>query len=289
MRWTSSWLSHDAKWLPSRPPSIDQSLLEAAFSKACTQLNAEPLGTRRRGFRGKSVGSRVRLPDTSESWLKVSGARLEWQRWLRHGELSAPSIEGVPKPSIAGKIEWRDEDISWQALQFTVAPSPIISETPWLTTTVQIEDSWLAELERTVARLAELPLSRWSMHPGYVARVIAQRFGRRAPHVVDEWRTAHGDLHWANLTAPDLALLDWELWGAAPRGYDAAKLLSFSVGDPEMFQRIEATFAEDLNTSSGIVARLYAFAQRLQGIETGDHDPRVYRPIEREAKRLLRL
>jgi hypothetical protein len=289
VHWAAFWLSPDTEWLPAGPPSISQQQLEAAFSKACTQLNAVPLGVRRRGYRGKSVGSRVRLQDASESWLKVSGAQFAWQEWPRHGELSAPSIEGVSRPSITAKIEWRDEDVSWQALQFTIAPSPTISETPWLPPTVQIEESWLAEIKRTVDRLAALPVSRWNLHPGRVAKVIAERYGRRAPHVVDEWRTAHGDLHWANLTAPDLVLLDWEFWGTAPRGFDAATLLSFSFSNSELFQRIEATFAEDLDTSSGIVARLFAFAQRLQRIEAGDHDPREYRSIEREAKRLLRL
>jgi hypothetical protein len=229
------------------------------------------------------------MQDASERWLKVSGAEFDWQQWARNGELSAPSIQGVPRPSITAKLEWRDEDISWLALQFTITPCPTISKTPWLTSKVRIEESWLAELKRTVDRLAELPLSRWHLHPGRVAREIAQRFGNRAPHVVDEWRTAHGDLHWANLTAPDLALLDWEFWGTAPRGFDAAKLLSFSSSDPELFQRIETTFAEDLETSSGIVARLYSFAQRLNAIDASQHDPREYRPIEIQAKRLLRL
>ncbi len=45
-------------------------------------------------------------------------------------------------------------------------------------------------------------------------------------HHPDEitFSTAHGDLHWANLTGPTLTLVDWEGWGSAPVGYDAANL-----------------------------------------------------------------
>ena len=39
---------------------------------------------------------------------------------------------------------------------------------------------------------------------------------------VGEWQTVHGDFHWANLTRDPLQILDWEGWGAAPVGYDAA-------------------------------------------------------------------
>lgn len=127
------------------------------------------------------------------------------------------------------------------------------------------------------------------MHPGRVACVIGQRFGRKAPYDIDEWWSAHGDLTRGNVTARHLTLLDWEFWGAAPRGYDAATLLSLSFGDPALFRRIEATFAADLETPSGIVARLYRYALRLDNIEAGVRNPREHQAIEAEARRLLRL
>ncbi|MFI5800717.1 hypothetical protein [Streptomyces sp. NPDC051677] len=42
------------------------------------------------------------------------------------------------------------------------------------------------------------------------------------------WTTAHADVHWANLTSP-LRLLDWEAWGRAPEGFDAATLYAYSL------------------------------------------------------------
>ncbi|BDH12978.1 hypothetical protein HOK021_41570 [Streptomyces hygroscopicus] len=41
---------------------------------------------------------------------------------------------------------------------------------------------------------------------------------------VADWRPAHADLNWANVTAPVFCVFDWEDWGMAPCGLDAANL-----------------------------------------------------------------
>jgi hypothetical protein len=46
---------------------------------------------------------------------------------------------------------------------------------------------------------------------------------------VTYWHTAHADLHWNNLTAPDRVLLDRESWGQAPFGYGIATLYCHSL------------------------------------------------------------
>lgn len=53
-----------------------------------------------------------------------------------------------------------------------------------------------------------------------------------ADTAVKEWCTAHADLNWANLTAPRCWMLDWEDWGRAPRGLDAANLWACSLAVP---------------------------------------------------------
>jgi hypothetical protein len=58
--------------------------------------------------------------------------------------------------------------------------------------------------------------------------------------------------------------------------------------DPVLFRRIEAIFAEDLDTPSGIVARLFQFSRILDQIEAGARDPREHRVAEAEARKLLR-
>jgi hypothetical protein len=282
----------DADWeLPAADnPGFTPMEQRAAIATACQALDVIQVGDVRSSILRKSIGLRVRGRDDAESWVKISGADTQPDEWARQGELTANSISGVHKPSILREIEWNADGKSWYALQLTLAPSPAVCETPWIAgPSRMIDDRWLGELKHAIDRVSELPLTRWLVHPGRVARVIGERFGGKAPQAIDEWRTAHGDMNWSNLTAPNLMLLDWERWGAAPRGFDAATLLAFSFRDPALFRRIEAMFAHDLDTPTGVVARLYQYARRLIKIEAGIRDPRDHRTIETEAKRLLRL
>jgi hypothetical protein len=63
-------------------------------------------------------------------------------------------------------------------------------------------------------------------------------------HTSTTWTTAHGDFHYANLCGPDLYILDWEGWGTAPAGYDAATLHSHSLLIPTVAARIREQFAD---------------------------------------------
>jgi hypothetical protein len=64
--------------------------------------------------------------------------------------------------------------------------------------------------------------------------------------------------------------------------------MMFASNDQELYERFEIAFADDLNTRSGLIARLHTIAGRLKRIEEGKSDPRHYRRLEREADRLLR-
>lgn len=208
---------------------------------------------------------------------------------MRNGELSAPEIPNVSRPSIIRTTDWSTDGIPWCALQFTLAPSPAAAKTAALTQPIaSVDDPWLARLKQVLDRVGGMPLTRWHAHPGTIARVIARRFGARAPIDIDEWRVAHGDINWGNVTTPSLSLLDWEYWGAAPRGFDAATLLVHSIIDPAMTRKITALFADDLETPTGRVAQLYLLARHLDQIEAGFGDPRHHGPLEAEARRLLK-
>src|SRR5207237_8219108 len=91
----------------------------------------------------------------------------------------------------------------------------------------------------------------------------------------------------SNVTAPDLMLLDWENWGWAPRGYDAARLLAYAAGAPAVQDRLRATFADELDGSSGRVAQLTAFAMVRGDIAAGHADPALGPGIDRMAAALL--
>jgi hypothetical protein len=283
----------DVIWNPpaaTGTPAFDPQLQRKAIAEACRVLDAEAAGPVLARYLRQSIGLPLRGRDGTSSWLKLVVAPDTRRWWDRQAEIEADEVFGtVPRPSILRAFEWEAGGLHWHALQFSLAHSRAISERAWITgQRTSIPDQWLGELKHAVNNISRVPLTRWCLHPGTAARMISQRFGGNVPFEIDEWRTAHGDLNWSNLTAPVFAILDWEFWGAAPRGFDAATLLAHTFNDPPLFRRIEALFSDDLDTPSGVVARLYRYARRLQDIEDGKLDPREHRLIESEARRLLR-
>ncbi|MBI1759318.1 MAG: hypothetical protein HYR62_08855 [Actinobacteria bacterium] len=118
-------------------------------------------------------------------------------------------------------------------------------------------------------------------------RVVSEhrQWAHGDPHTLT-WSTAHGDLHWGNLTHPDCWLLDWEGWGTAPSGYDAASLYCASIMQPDIAARVYVTFADLLDTRDGVVAQLAAAARLLRHVDLGEHAD-VAGPLHRHARRLV--
>jgi thiamine kinase-like enzyme len=97
---------------------------------------------------------------------------------------------------------------------------------------------------------------------------------------------AHTDLHWANLMAPEAALVDWEGWGLAPAGFDAASLYLHSLLEPEMAERVHREFADVLDRRDGLLAQLYVTGRMLLRINSGDY-PDLAIPLHHNAERVI--
>ncbi|WP_374204442.1 hypothetical protein [Streptomyces pseudogriseolus] len=93
--------------------------------------------------------------------------------------------------------------------------------------------------------------------------------GDRTAPAVSCWTTAHADVHWANLTEP-LRLLDWEGWGMAPEGFDAATLYAHSLLQPDTAARVRTAFPV-LGSPAGLAAEAAVCAQLLQTVARGDN------------------
>ncbi|MET8247789.1 phosphotransferase [Streptomyces sp. NPDC005202] len=102
----------------------------------------------------------------------------------------------------------------------------------------------------------------------WVDRSVPRFLGMPSPRITD-WATAHGDLHPANLTTSPY-LLDWEGFGLAPVGYDAAMLLAYCLLVPDVAQRVRDTFPI-LDTALGRVAQIIVVTELLQSASRGDH------------------
>jgi hypothetical protein len=85
---------------------------------------------------------------------------------------------------------------------------------------------------------------------------------------------------------PRFGLLDWELWGRGPAGTDAATLHCYSLL-PATAKKINAMFADALNSPTGRVAQLYVIARMLRRVDDGDYYPDLAEALTRHAHGLL--
>ncbi len=113
-----------------------------------------------------------------------------------------------------------------------------------------------------------LPTDRVAVRQEWVDRTVPRFLDIPGPPTTD-WATAHGDLHTANLTAATPYLLDWEGFGLAPVGYDAAMLLAYSLLTPAFAHRVRDAFPV-LKTEPGRAAQIIVITELLQSASRGD-------------------
>ncbi|MFE7504646.1 hypothetical protein [Promicromonospora sp. NPDC057488] len=199
------------------------------------------------------------------------------------GNLDANTIAGVPKPTVLAWIEDRTSDRWFRTEVMTLVTDQITSSDPAPSVAPDVSPDWLARLQTSLDVLATVPTERVAYTQDAVKRRLHRHFGDRVDATVERWVTAHNDLHWADLTAPDLAILDWEGWGIAPAGYDAATLYCHSLLIPETARQVHEQFADVLDTTDGQRSQLFAIARILDRARHGD-----YKALAERAKNHLR-
>ena len=257
------------------------------LGRAATHFDVEVSAPLSFGWRLRSVGAAV-VGAGSAGWLRVVSEETEWARdnaWT--GNLDANAITGVVKPSVLDVFEWAEGDWRNQRAELmTKIPGESCSPTDVLRAPVNVLADWWDELRRTLDTLSAVSTERTYADQAHITARIHSRFGDRVDTTVTQWTTAHGDLHWSNLMRPRFGVLDWELWGRAPAGTDAATLLCYSLPVPGAAERVRAEFADVLGTPTGRVAQLYVIARLLRRIDGGDY-PELATPLGRLARGLL--
>jgi hypothetical protein len=145
---------------------------------------------------------------------------------------------------------------------------PVLSHDPILQQDLQLPDAWWTGLAATLERVAAVSTDRAAVRQQYMERAIPEFVGIPAL-TISCWTTAHADVHWANLTSP-LRLLDWEGWGRAPEGYDAATLYAYTLLQPDTVAHVRAVFPV-LGSPAGLAAEATMCAQLLQTVARGDN------------------
>ncbi|MGJ7906791.1 phosphotransferase [Actinopolyspora sp. H202] len=236
----------------------------------------------------RSVGAR----SDRNTWV-----RLEVQPWDSlgtrgwNGVEAAEVLRGVAKPAWYQGVSWLDRDagLMWRADETQLVTAAPIPAAGVLRHAPELPESWWATFNASLDALATHgPAHPATRHTAFltqqrIANLITRVFGADVDTTVEEWVAVHGDFAWPNLTAPECWLLDWEDWGAGPRGFDAACLWMGSLAVPELAERIAAERAVDLSTRSGRLSWLYACA----GILDTETDPVFTEPARHRTEALL--
>lgn len=220
------------------------------------------------GHCGKSAGMPATSPSGGEgTWLRITfreSNAINERTWT--GEDCASVFLDIAKPRLLRSYTWGTSasQLVWRADEFTLAPAEAISKTGEIVVSPNLKDEWWNALEDSLTALSRHKTMRIAVRQDLINRRITELAGSSINPQVDEWRTSHADLHWANITAPQLAILDWEGWGTAPRGIDAATLWVCSLLVSPIAERVCMQFANDLATRSGCIAKLFMCAELLR-------------------------
>ena len=258
--------------------------LRAAHSRALADLGVTPVGRARFGWRDRSIGSAVERAG-AQHWLRVvwaprGRARGAW--WT--GNQDASAIAGVEKPRLLDARAWDEGPLVYRAELMTLLPGRACAPAAVLDRTLGFDDAWWDELDRSLDALSSARTDRMALDPDVVRRRIAVFFGIEMDVDRADWVPSHGDLHWNNLHRDPFAIADWEGWGLAPRGYDAAFLLGHSLAVPRVAEQIARRFRHDLDSEGGIVSQLYVMTKLLTRADAGEHQhlvPALHRHVGR--------
>lgn len=225
--------------------------------------------------------------------VRGTWVRLEVRNKFRddgwYGVEESGALVGVARPAWFQGWAWEDDELGvvWRVDETEYVADRPVKPGGILTTEPDLSDAWWATFNGSLSALSAHSTARTAVHQARIAETINRVFPQAAgvDITVDEWVAAHADLAWANLTAPACWFLDWEGWGLAPRGYDAACLWRESLAVPELAERVYVTRRADLETRSGVISRLYVCAVIIAA-GAGYAGP-LWEPVRAAAEKLL--
>lgn len=245
-------------------------ILSAAAKKQGLSLKGAPAY----GWHQKSIGSKAESDSGNLYWVKLISAPIEealGREW--EGEVNAGSILLSNKPKLVDFYDQVIDGAVYRVLISELAKSPVSGPNAWtISRPDEISEEYLFHIFSSLRQLRQTQTNRVNTRYDLVRRRVFERWGTEVDERHCEWETVHGDLHWSNLTSPDLSILDWEGWGRGLRGQDVAFLLAFSGLYPDVCDRIRKVFASYLAHPKTMLALMFATSELLRMAERyGDH------------------
>jgi hypothetical protein len=265
----------------------DRDRLTRYLAQAADRFGVIVEGAVVRGSYNGTAGVRTSGP----AWLRVAAQSPEWAKddmWDGIAAATGDPFDDIPMPHLLGSVEWTDGDLDVRADLLTYIDQPTIGTGLVLDHDADLPDIWWAHLRAALEPLRRIDTTkRMAINPRRFEASLRAWFGVEIDRDRIQWEVTHGDLHFGNLTAPNLTILDWECWGWAPVGYDAAHLACSAVLHPGIEARVRTEFAEVLGTYSGGVAQLVVATKYLRLVEDGEH-AEIAMPIRRHAEAVIR-
>ncbi|KIZ19801.1 hypothetical protein [Streptomyces natalensis] len=216
------------------------------------------------GYAGRTLSGPAAAPG-GPAWLRLvsepegkAGGKL----WEGPKEAEASVPVAVPRPPLIDVADWSADGWDYRAELYAFVTAPPVCRSPVVDDDVELPDAWWQGLHQALDHLSRATTGRQAVREQYIRRRVPEYTGITPGEIT--FTTAHGDLHWANLTGPTLTLMDWEGWGMAPVGYDAANLYLHSLPVADVAERVRKEFAHVLGTPAGLVGELTACTEILQ-------------------------
>ena len=207
------------------------------------------------------------LPTERDTWARVSVCPAESAAERAGLDATATLPQRTRHPHWHQGASWRADELLWRVDETELIDDPVICSGGILTHDPALPDAWWPQLADALQALASVPTAR--IATPHTRPITQQRIDATIHAVfpdvdttVDECSVAHADLSWPNLTRTG-RILDWEDFGRAPRGWDAATLWTNSLALPTLAERVADLFAADLSCRTGMVCRLYACAELI--------------------------
>ncbi|MEO6083525.1 MAG: hypothetical protein ABIQ18_10520 [Umezawaea sp.] len=228
------------------------------------------------------------------TWVRIEMRRVEKMAGQGfNGPETAGWLTGIAKPAWHTSLAWAEPEtgLMWRADETDLVTAAPIRAGGVLTADPHLPDTWWATLSASLDALAVAETTRVATpHTALITQTrvdaeVRAVFGPDLDTTIERWVPAHADFAWANLTGPDCWILDWEDWGLAPRGLDAAMLWAASLAVPGLAEQVHQVRRADLDSRDGQVMRLF-FAAGIVGAPAGYSGSQLD-PARAAAERLL--
>lgn len=270
---------------------IDHDQMCVELNVAMGHLSVTPSGSHKVwGYDGRTVAMAVDCAD-GPRWLRLLGmpalmGRPEFWEGSRLADDCVP--RSVLRPRLHQTHHWNSGGHYYRAELYDRVDHPTLGiDEPCLRSDPQLSPAWWDGIVTTVNTMPTVATNRIAVRQGYLNWAMKTYLDGPVETHVPAWATAHGDLHWGNITAGVPYILDWERWGSAPVGWDAAVLHTYALLVPAVAAQTRHRLGHVLNTPEGRFAELAVIAEVTHAVVTTSLVPDLKEPMRARAAELM--